>query len=356
LSEVKLLTSIIKNSIAKDPVITVGISVLILISLFILNSLIPGVFPQYYIYIFLSVFVYVIFVLIGFDIFKYFSLHFYIVGLIFLLLTLVVGKVTRGTVRWISIGEFGFQSSEIVKPFLILFYAKFISENKISKKNVILFILIPLLPILFIAVQPSFGVALVTFSGLFAVFVLKYFDLKKIFIFMFFSVLFVIGIWFTLKPYQKERLIAFTNYSNDPLKSGYNTIQSIISVGSGGIIGRGFKKGFQTQLKYLPEKHTDFIFASISEEFGFVGSVGLLIFLFLLLWRVLTNAFGSKDEIYRLFSVGVFTIFLVEIFINVGMNLGILPITGLPLPFVSLGGSSLISSIISVALVVGGKI
>jgi rod shape determining protein RodA len=273
-----------------------------------------------------------------------------------LLLTLIIGQVTRGTVRWIPIGGSAFQASEIVRPFLMLFYAKIVSESKVNFKNISTIILAGIVPVVLIAIQPSLGVSIITLFGLLAIFAAKFIKGKSIITLILFSLLAMPVAWFTMKPYQKDRILVFFNYEKDPKGAGYNAIQSIISVGSGGILGRGFKKGFQTQLEYLPEKHTDFIFAGISEEMGFVGAFTVLLLLYLLFYRMLRKAFKSNDEVYKLFTIGVVVVFLVETIVNVGMNVGILPITGLPLPLVSAGGSSLLSSMISIALVVSGVI
>lgn len=340
--------------LTKDPVIFASTFILIFISLFVLNSFSSELFPQYYIYIGVSIIAFYIFYFIGFGVVKYFSVHLYIIGVLLLLLTLVIGQVTRGSVRWIPIGNFAFQASEIVRPFLLLFYAKIISEYKGGFKRMLLIITIAIVPVVLIAIQPSFGVSIITLLGLLTIFAVKFVKGKNIIALLLVFLLVIPTVWFALKPYQKERISTFVNYEKDPKGAGYNTIQSIISVGSGGFLGKGFKKGFQTQLKYLPEKHTDFIFAGISEEMGFLGSFTVLLLLYVVFYRAFHNALKGRDEVYRLFTTGIIVVFLIETIINVGMNLGILPITGLPLPFISAGGSSLLASLISISLIISG--
>ena len=296
-----------------------------------------------------------VFYLIGFEIIKYFSVHLFIISIILLVLTLIIGSVTRGAIRWIPLGIFSFQPSEIVRPFILIFFARILSFKIKSVKYVIFYLFLAILPIILIAIQPSFGVALLTLIGISSMLIIKKIRGKNFLIALFVVLAALPSIWYFLKPYQKERVETFFSYNSDPRGTGYNTIQSIIAVGSGGLLGRGFKKGFQTQLRFLPEKHTDFVFAGISEELGFLGSIALLIIIFILIYRILYLAGKSKDEVYTLFSIGTAILFLTETLINVGMNLGLLPITGLPLPLVSAGGSSMISSLITISLLINGK-
>src|SRR3989304_7122498 len=281
----------------KDPVISVITLILLLFGIFILNSLSPAIFPQYYFYIAVSIVMFYIFYFIGFDIFKYFSVHLYIISIFLLLLTLAAGQITRGTLRWIPLGEFSLQTSEIVRPFILLFYASIVSGYKGGTKKLLGIIMLGLIPVLLIAIQPSLGVAIVTLAGLVTIFFIKFINLRSVVVLILISLLAIPATWFLLKPYQKERITVFLNYQKDPKGVGYNEIQSIISVGSGGLFGRGFKKGFQTQLKYLPEKSTDFVFAGISEELGFVGAVSVLTLLFVLFFRVLRTETEAKIKI-----------------------------------------------------------
>jgi len=162
-------------------------------------------------------------------------------------------------------------------------------------------------------------------------------------------------IWMVLAPYQKQRIDSFINPENDPLGAGYNSIQSMISVGSGGFLGRGLGEGVQTQLAFLPEKHTDFIFAAIAEELGFVGSILIFAGLFTVFWLLIVVIEQSKGQVERAYATGVFMILFAETIIHIGMNMGMLPITGVPLPFVSAGGSALIGTTMAVAIAMNAK-
>lgn len=341
--------------IKKEPILFLSFTTLIIIGLYILNSLSPELFPQYYLYLGISIIIFYIFFFVGFDILKFFSPHLYVFSIFLLVITLVIGQVTRGAVRWIPIGSFAFQASEITRPFIMLLYAKILAEYTFKPKKLIYTILLALIPVILIAIQPSFGVSILTLFGLSVIFVSKVVKGKYIAVIALLGLAIIPLFWFVLQPYQKERLTSFINSSKDPYGSGYNTIQSVISVGSGELWGRGFRKGFQTQLQYLPEKHTDFIFAAISEELGFAGSLVLILLLYFVIYRILEMIKTSKDETYKLFAFGVSSIFLLETIINIGMNLGVFPITGLPLPFVSAGGSSMLASLITVSILISGK-
>jgi rod shape determining protein RodA len=159
-----------------------------------------------------------------------------------------------------------------------------------------------------------------------------------------------VGWFFVLQPYQKTRVYTFLNPSQDPRGSGYNVLQSIIAVGSGGLYGRGVGRGFQSQLKFLPERQTDFIFASTAEELGLLGSLFILAMFFILLYRIIKTAQRSRDNFGMYLSLGIFFMLLVQIVINIGMNIGILPVTGIPLPFLSFGGSSLLTTFAALGL------
>ena len=162
-------------------------------------------------------------------------------------------------------------------------------------------------------------------------------------------------VWKFLAPYQRQRITTFANPASDPSGAGYNSIQSMISVGSGEFLGRGLGKGIQTQLAFLPEKHTDFIFAATAEELGFVGGCLLLVGVFTVLWRIVVIAENSKGPVERAFVSGIFLALFVESIIHIGMNMGLFPITGVPLPLVSAGGSAFLATMISLAMVMNAR-
>ena len=292
---------------------------------------------------------------VDFQILRAFSFHLYIISIFLLILPLIIGQVTRGAIRWIPIAGLTIQPSEIVRPFLLLFFASYLISEDMSLIKLIKSIILLIIPITLIIIQPSLGVSILTLIGFLGIFLASSIEKKYFLFFGIILILFIPLFWQILAPYQKQRLSAFINPRVDPLGAGYNSIQSMISVGSGRIFGRGLGKGAQTQLEFLPEKHTDFIFAAVSEELGFVGSIILLLILSIFLFRIVKISEDSKGPIERAFISGIFFALFAETFIHIGMNLGLLPITGIPLPLVSAGGSSLLATAISLAMVMNCK-
>ena len=261
-----------------------------------------------------------------------------------LVVNLLVGESTRGSVRWLEIGPFTFQPSELVKPFLIIVIAKIMGAKEFSLCRLALTGLIALPGIALTFLQPDLGTALVLVFA-FGIIVL-FSGIKPLFAGILGGLAGLagfIGFKFGLKDYQRARLTTFLNPQNDPLGAGYNVLQSKIAVGSGRILGKGFGHGSQSHLNFLPESKTDFIFASLAEEWGFIGSAFLIGLLFLTCWGVLYKASSFNKKEHKLLCYGVWAVLIFQIFINIGMNLGIMPVTGIPLPFVSLGGSSLLA-------------
>lgn len=270
----------------------------------------------------------------------------YVVSIIMLVFILILGLETRGATRWLSIFGLQIQFSEILKPFLALSFSSFLVKNGIRFKTFFLTFCL-FVPIGFlIYIQPDLGNALIYL--LIILFTLLVFG---------FPVLWFIGgfipfllvsplIWHLLRDYQKQRLLTFINPTYDPLGTSYNAIQSIIAVGSGMFLGKGLSEGTQSGLSFLPERHTDFIFATLSESLGFVGSIAILIAFVLLLYRIFFIFNNSHDYFIKTFTLCAFFVILVQMFVNVGMNIGILPIVGVTLPFVSYGGSSLVANFI----------
>lgn len=330
--------------------IFLSILVLVLISLFTLRSVAFLSFDSYFVVVLSAFLVFYFFSKIDFEIFWSFSKHLYYLAIFLLIVNLIIGSVTRGVIRWIPLGSFAFQPSEIIRPFLLLYFSYYLWVNQNKKHVLIRSFGIFLIPFILILVQPSFGVAFLTAVGYLGVVIASQVDKRKLFGFLALGVFVLPLLFFILKPYQKERLLSFLNPWENSRGSGYNSVQSMISVGSGGVLGRGLGEGIGTQLKFLPEKNTDFIFASISEEMGFVGDLIVLVAfttLYLAIVNLLEESVGGKA---KSFIAGTLLTFLVQTFINIGMNTGILPITGVPLPFVSQGGSSLIASMIAISL------
>ena len=328
---------------------------LLLFGIVILRSVAPGVFPVYFIYLAIGVILFFIFSKVDFDIISLFSKQFYIGSIIFLLLPLIIGQVTRGVIRWIPVGSLTIQPSEIVRPFLLVFFADYIYKKRLDRGRALYLILFLLLPAFLILVQPSLGVTVLTVIGFAGVVLASDFN-KKLLVPAAMAILLLIPVGLlVLAPYQRTRIEAFLFPDKDPSGAGYNSLQSMISVGSGKLWGRGLGEGVQTQLSFLPERQTDFIFASVAEEMGFVGAFFLLAGSFFLLFQIQKISTSARSPAARAFVSGVFLTLFAQTMIHIGMNMGVFPITGVPLPLVSAGGSSLIATMIALGMVVGAQ-
>ncbi|MDD5626631.1 MAG: rod shape-determining protein RodA [Patescibacteria group bacterium] len=279
----------------------------------------------------------------------------YILMLLLLIAVLFWGSTIRGSRSWFSLGPFRFQPSEMAKIFLIITLASFFADHQehISRLKVLLISgFLTALPVSLIILEHDLGAAvilLVVWVGMLIVAGLK---LKHILITLSVFILVSLVAWlFLLVPYQKSRIIAFFNPHADPLGVNYNLIQSMIAVGSGGIWGKGLGHGSQSQLKFLPEPHTDFIFAVTAEEFGFFGGFVVLVLFALLILRILKVGRLSLDKFGVFLASGVAILILSQVMINIGMNIGLVPVAGIALPLISYGGSALISFLISLGLI-----
>ena len=268
-----------------DVLLILPVFLLLIFSFFILNSISPTIFPSYYWYIFLGLVAFLFFSLFDFEVISAFSRYFYVISILLLVTTLIIGQVTRGTVRWIPIGSISIQPSEIVRPFLLIFFANYLTEKRLDLKRLLKALLLMALPLILILVQPSLGVTVLTAIGFLGLFLASEIDKKYFLIIGIVGIVLVPIVFSLLAPYQKSRITAFLDPTKDPLGVGYNAIQSTISVGSGKLLGRGLGRGVGTQLAFLPERHTDFIFASVAEEMGFVGALVLIALTFILLFN-----------------------------------------------------------------------
>ena len=285
---------------------------------------------------------------------------FYFIMLILLFSVDLFGITASGSKRWISLFFINLQPSELMKVSLIIFLARYYYKIPSQNVNNIKHIFIPffslMIPVFLVVSQPDLGTAvLIAISGLIVIwltgFRIKYF----LYSFIVLICLIPVGISF-LKPYQKTRILTFLNPENDPLGAGYQIIQSKIALGSGGIFGKGFLQGSQSYLDYLPEKHTDFIFTLFSEEFGFMGSIILLSIYALVIYRIGAIGNQSRNNFARLFCFGFAAAFFVYVTVNMSMVLGLVPIVGAPLPIMSYGGSSMLSIMIGLGIVMSCKI
>tara|TARA_Y100001960_G_scaffold331515_1_gene428743 strand:+ start:628 stop:1623 length:996 start_codon:yes stop_codon:yes gene_type:complete len=320
-----------------------------------------GYYTQSHIYRFVVFFI--LFIIISFfqiNFWHKLSYFFYFVVLLLLIAVHFYGITSSGSQRWISLVIFNLQPSELMKIALIIFLSRYYNKIPSNDVNHIKFLIIPVFVIFFplalITAQPDLGTALlITMAGLSVIwlagFKLRYF----LFSFIIMVCLAPVAISF-LKPYQKARILTFLNPERDPLGAGYQIIQSKIAVGSGGIFGKGFLRGSQNYLDYLPEKHTDFIFTLFSEQFGFVGSFLLLIIYALIIYRIIKIGLDSRNNFSKLFCFGFAASFFIFVAVNMSMVLGLLPIVGAPLPIMSYGGSSLLSIMIGLGIVMSCKV
>jgi rod shape determining protein RodA len=303
-----------------------------------------------------------------FIIISFFSINFwyksaYVFYFFILLLLLAVdsfGITASGSKRWINLIFINLQPSELMKIALIIFLARYYHKvplNSVSNfKNFIVPFASIIIPVFLVLSQPDLGTAtLIAISGIIVIW-LSGFKIK-LFLYSFFAFILFIPLGISvLKPYQKSRILTFLNPERDPLGAGYQIIQSKIAVGSGGISGKGFLQGSQSYLDYLPEKHTDFIFTLYSEEFGFIGSLILLLIYALIIWRVTAIGSQVRNNFAKLFCFGFASAFFVYVAVNMSMVLGLLPIVGAPLPIMSYGGSSMLSILLGLGIVMSCKI
>lgn len=279
----------------------------------------------------------------------------YVVCILLLVAVLVfgTGEDQWGANSWLYIGSFGFQPSEICKVGIIIFLAKLIenNKNKINEPLTLLKILALCgFPVLLIALQPDLGTAIVFIFFIVAMLFAAGLDWK------YFGYAFLAGIvslpilWFNLEDYQKKRIFSFLDPESDLSGSGYQAMQSKIAIGSGKVFGRGLFEGVQTQYNYIPEKQTDFIFAVVGEELGLIGGLALIILYFILLYRFIKLAKNSKDTFGAMVLTGFAAMFLFHIWENIGMTIGLMPITGIPLPFMSYGGTFQLINLLCVGI------
>ena len=278
----------------------------------------------------------------------------YLVALLFLILVELIGVSALGATRWIDLGFFQFQPSEFAKIVMVIVLAKVLADNQKTLGTARTFfktLAYTLVPTLLVAAQPDLGTAMVFLGTWLGMIVAA--GVPKRFLAGTAGALAVLiptaWFWF-LHDYQKKRVLTLVDPNADPLGAGYNVQQAQIAVGSGGFFGQTLGGGSQSQLNFLPIQHTDFIFAVIAEELGFLGSLLLLALLATIIYRALAIANGSRDFFGYLLAIGIMLIVLVQTVVNVGMNIGIMPVTGIPLPFVSYGGTSILMILLAVGI------
>ena len=273
------------------------------------------------------------------------ALPLYCLALILLVLTMLVGDQAKGAQRWLDLQVIRVQPSELMKIALPLTLAWYFDrfERVLRPRHYLFAIFLLLIPTILILKQPDLGTAiLVLASGVFVIF-FSGVSLRIIGFIVTLTLLLMPFAWSVLEPYQQVRILTLLNPSSDPLGAGYHTIQSTIAIGSGGFWGKGWLSGTQSQLNFLPEGTTDFIFAVLAEEFGFIGVLLVFLIYFLLIWRSLTIAIQAPNNFSRLAAMSIVLTFFIYAFVNIGMVIGVLPIVGVPLPLISLGGSSAVT-------------
>ena len=347
-----------------DYILLISVILLSVLSVFVMYSTDGGeiLFHTKNHFVKLAVFFPLMIVVAFFNIKFWHNLSYIIYFLVILLLVYVsfFGIKSSGSQRWMDLYLFVLQPSEIMKVAIIMCLAKYYHRLKIENVNsftsITIVLSIILVPTIFVISQPDLGTSiLIVLSGL----IILWLGGVKIKYFIYSFITFLISLPFIisfLKPYQKLRILTFLDPDRDPLGAGYQIIQSKIAIGSGGLDGKGFLKGTQSYLDFLPEKHTDFIFTLFSEEFGFIGSVGLLILYSIIIFRIVRIGSISRSNFARLFCFGYAFAIFIYIVVNLSMVLGLLPIVGSPLPIMSYGGSSMLATMIGFGIVLSAKI
>lgn len=327
---------------------------LFILSFITLLSTTPALVKNQLVFFILGSIAYLFFTLLNSNYIKYYWKYIYGASVLLLIITYVVGVTIFGSARWLNLGLFTFQPSEFAKLATIILFSAFVyfkcKAGFTLKKGAVLAILIFTLSTL-VFIQPDLGTTLVILFSFFVMLFSSNFSKYYLLIGIIFLGIFSAPLWHSLAYYQKDRVLVFLNPRSDDLGSGYNVIQSIVAVGSGQALGKGFGQGTQAKLNFLPVHWTDFIFASYSEEWGFVGSVILLILYIILLVSLILTLVRANDPYSYYFILGVFSIFFFQFLINIGMNIGLLPVTGIPLPLFSYGGTSIIVSMSMLGMV-----
>ena len=311
-------------------------------------------FKKQLIFIVVGLVVFLFFSAVDYKWLKFYSLVFYIAVVLLLVSVLIFGQVIRGTRGWFNFSFFNFQPVELAKLVLIIFLSKYFSRgaHEIFRfKHILISGIFSAILVGLVLLQPDFGSAIILFFLWFGL--LSLIGPRKshfILLLVMMALVLVVAWFFLFEDYQKARIGSFLDPNSDPLDRGYNISQAQIAVGSGMLWGRGIGFGPQSQLKFVPENQTDFIFAVLAEELGFLGSFLILFLWGVIIWRIVRIAKRSRDDFSLFFSVGVGIVFLIQLFINIGMTVGVAPVTGISLPFLSYGGSSLVANLAMIGI------
>jgi len=336
------------DSMHIDVPLAFGLVLLILTSLFVLYSTSgqsSGMVRSQFINFVLGSILMLVLAQLNPQMLKRWSPWIYMAGVVILILVLIMGQIGKGAQRWLDLGIVRFQPSELMKLGVPMMVAWFLSEHRLPPDKLrVLFTLVAIfVPVLLIAKQPDLGTSLLVASaGIFALF-FSGIRWSYIFTFVGLAAASTPVVWLVMRPYQRQRVITMLNPESDPLGAGYHIIQSKIAIGSGGVYGKGWLNGTQSQLHFLPERNTDFIFAAYSEEFGLFGVLLLLAIYMFILVRGLMIAAQAQDTYTRLLAGALIMTFFIYFFVNIGMVSGLLPVVGVPLPLISYGGTSVVT-------------
>lgn len=311
-------------------------------------------FVRQLIFMVMGFFLMIFFAYFDYDYFRSNSTFIYFLALVILAVILLFGTTVRSTTGWIDLGFVAIQPVEIVKVLLIIFFAHFFAKKRQELGDVTTVIVSTILiglAVMLVMMQPDLGSSLILLGIWFGMLFMSSIRKSFVGVIMGLGLVVVFISWFFLVEYQRDRLMTFMRPELDPQGSGYNVIQSMIAIGSGGFYGKGIGQGSQSQLHFLPERHTDFIFAVVTEEFGFLGATLVLLAFGVVFYRLYVIARSSSTHFGYFFVVGVMIMILIQMVINIGMNIGLMPVTGIPLPFMSYGGSSTLSMFIALGIV-----
>lgn len=349
----------LKKFLNFDFIYFAGVLLLLAVGLIALYSIFPDsneIFWRQFIFAGVGVVLFIILGMTDYSLFRNYSTPLYFLSILILILVLIppLGVKVRGTAGWLDLGFTNVQPVEFVKICVIIFLAHFIEEKRIALGELTTiissFIIVSVIGVLILQ-QPDIGSALVIYGIWFGMIFISGIKKKYLVYFVVFGLVISALAWPFLPMEQKTRITGFFDQEADLQGSGYNVYQSIVAIGNGGLSGQGIGYGSQSQMNFLPEKHTDFIFATIVEATGFIGALFILGLFMLIFFRFRSIAMSSRDSFGYFLVSGILMMFFIHILINIGMNMGVMPVTGIPLPFVSYGGSSLISFLIAAGIV-----
>lgn len=297
-------------------------------------------------------------ILINYKILEQLAVPFYLLVLFLLILVPLVGKTVYGAQRWLDLGFFSLQPSEFAKFSVLLMGAKFLAKDgeTLGWRRLIQLLVIGLIPFALIVKQPDLGTGLTVLFLVGGMALFHGIKWKVLRICLVLIPLMLPMSWFVLHDYQQERILTFLDPSRDPKGAGYHIIQSQIAIGSGELLGKGFQEGTQSQLRFLPEKHTDFAVAVLGEEWGFVGSVGVVVIFCFFLFCIYSTICEARDRFGSTLCAGIFFYFFWQVMVNTGMVVGIMPVVGIPLPFISYGGTAMMVNCILIGIVLSVSI